>query len=215
MLILSLKIDKQSFLSFWTDGSVMGWASTAQCHNSVHSEQFTLHITLHSTQMAQLRVGPAQHSGTTLYTLHITHYTVQRWLSYGLHYRLHSSLHTGHWKVDTVQLWARPASIRGPSPSVHTAQCSSVHSVHCQSVHTAHLCTVQPFTLHVTHHLVHTVHNAYCKLQTALKQHSALRQVFRLIWKLPRASGLGNLTIRSWTLFQKYSMLAFKRLMPG
>ena len=185
MLILSLKIDKQSFLSFWTDGSVMGWASTAQCtivytavsqlctQFTLHSEQFTLHITLHSTQMAQLRVGPAQHSGTTLYTLHITHYTVQRWLSYGLHYRLHYSLHTGHWKVDTVQLWARPASIRGPSPSVHTAQCSSVHSVH--------LCTVQPFTLHVTHHLVHTVHNAYCKLQTALKQHSALRQVFRLI----------------------------------
>ena len=198
MLISSLKIDKQSFLSFWTDGSVMGWASTAQWHNSVHSSHYILHIvnTVNSTH----------------YTLH---YTVQRWLSYGLHYRLHYSLHTGHWKVDTVQLWARPASIRGPSPSVHTAQCSSVHSVHCQSVHTAHLCTVQPFTLHVTHHLVHTVHNAYCKLQTALKQHSALRQVFRLIWKLPRASGLGNLTIRSWTLFQKYSMLAFKRLMPG
>ena len=134
MLISSLKIDKQSFLSFWTDGSVMGWASTAQCHNSVHSEQFTLHITLHSTQMAQLRVGPAQHSGTTLYTLHITHYKDGSVMGCTTDYTTVYTLDTGKWTLFSYGL--------GQLVSEGPAHLCTLHSAHLCTVSTVNLCTL-------------------------------------------------------------------------
>ena len=123
MLILSLKIDKQSFLSFWTDGSVMGWASTVHSGTTlytVNSTQYTLHITLHSTPL---------------------------WVGLSLQ----TALQTAHWTLESGRYSVMGSASQYPRAEpicahctvpVCTHLCTDEHCAQCSPVHSAHMCTL-------------------------------------------------------------------------
>ena len=122
MLILSLKIDKQSFLSFWTDGSVMGWASTEHSVTTLYtlnSSQLTVHITHYTTQYTVM--------GWAITTDCTTDYT----------------LDTGKWTLLSYGLGQPVSEGRAHLCTLHSARLyPDEHCAQCSPVHSAHMCTL-------------------------------------------------------------------------